>query len=119
MFVTQFTLIGNVIALFFAAGERLKFGRGLLRQPSCNAQRFGKILGVEPVELAHRLIHTVFPDAGRRDIEPHVELLVDGLNAVAGDRPLATEPVDVAVQGHFSFTPARRLLQTLYIRAAF
>jgi hypothetical protein len=32
-----------------------------------------------------------------------VELLVDGLNAMAGDRPLASEPVDVAVQGHYRF----------------
>jgi hypothetical protein len=32
-----------------------------------------------------------------------VELLVDGLNAMAGDGPLTSEPVNVAVQGHYGF----------------
>src|SRR4051794_9148088 len=55
-FVAWFTFASMVIGLFFAAGERLKLGRGLLRQPSCNAQGLGKVLGVEPVELPHGLI---------------------------------------------------------------
>src|ERR1700733_2068919 len=107
-------MAGIASSLFFPAGQRLEFGRGLLRQPSCDAQRFGKILGVEPVEVAHRFIRAFLPDAGSRDVESHMELLVDGLDAMAGDRPLPSEPVNVAMQGHYRFRIGAGRFATLY-----
>src|SRR4051812_5037557 len=67
------------------------------RPPSRDLQRFGEISRVDPALRRHRFGQSLVPDPSRLDIELHVELLVDRLNAIAGHGPLLAEPIDVAM----------------------
>src|SRR6267142_1389703 len=75
---------------------------GRLRElRSGNKKAFGEILGIEPPAGAQALRQAIVPQAGDLNVEDALQPLVDRLHAVAGDRPLPADPIDVAMQGHF------------------
>ena len=58
---------------------------------------FVKILGIEPFLIVQCVGPSVFPYPGSLDIEFALQLLIDRLYPVAGDRPLLAHPIDVAM----------------------
>src|SRR5437660_12222673 len=68
----------------------------------CDREPLGKIVRIEPFLPAHTVRQIVIPRPLDRNVELTVVLLVDRLHPESGDRPLPTNPEDVAMQRHFA-----------------
>src|SRR5215213_6889468 len=63
-------------------------------------KRLVEVCCIDPGLSADAIQHTVFPQPRRLDVERGLLLLIAGLDAMAGDRPLSPHPIDVAMKGH-------------------